>query len=232
MAAFDPNMFTTPFQLTKSLHRDVYPAIDPASPTLKVTGKVLLITGAAGGLGSAIAKAWAGADAKGIVLVGRDAKSLEAFGSTLSVPTLVAAGSVASESDVQSIFAQATKKFGHVDVVINTAGGMDPDAKIGVVDPSAWWSDFVSVLSTSSRRARVLIYEQEVHVRGTYNLAHHFIVTTGGKGTFINLVSLSATLLAPGLSSYSTAKIAAIRLAEYIDLGTSNPIFPYLSLSA
>jgi len=51
MAAFDPNMFTTPFQLTKSMHRDVYAAVDPTNPELKATGKVVLITGAAGGLG-------------------------------------------------------------------------------------------------------------------------------------------------------------------------------------
>jgi hypothetical protein len=49
----DPNMFTTPFQLTKSLHRHVYPAVEPASPSLRVDGKgkVVLVTGAAGGLG-------------------------------------------------------------------------------------------------------------------------------------------------------------------------------------
>jgi len=47
----DPNAFTTPFQLTKSLKRDVYPAIDPKNPTLSAKGKTILITGATGGLG-------------------------------------------------------------------------------------------------------------------------------------------------------------------------------------
>lgn len=47
----DPNQFTTPFQLTKRLHRDVYPTVDPKSEGLKVTGKVVVITGAGGGLG-------------------------------------------------------------------------------------------------------------------------------------------------------------------------------------
>lgn len=44
-------MFTTPFQLTKSMHRDVYAAVDPKSPDLAVSGKVVLVTGAGGGLG-------------------------------------------------------------------------------------------------------------------------------------------------------------------------------------
>lgn len=47
----DPDQFTTPFQLTKGMHRDVYPTVDPKSEGLKATGKVVVITGAGGGLG-------------------------------------------------------------------------------------------------------------------------------------------------------------------------------------
>lgn len=49
--SIDPNMFTAPFQLTKSLHRDVYAAVDPAQNATYAKGKVILITGASGGLG-------------------------------------------------------------------------------------------------------------------------------------------------------------------------------------
>lgn len=48
----DVNMFTTPFQLTKSMHRDLYPAVDPSNPALSAKGKVVIITGAGGGLGA------------------------------------------------------------------------------------------------------------------------------------------------------------------------------------
>lgn len=48
----DVNMFTSPYQLTKSMQRDVYPAIDPTNPKLSAKGKVVLITGAGGGLGN------------------------------------------------------------------------------------------------------------------------------------------------------------------------------------
>ena len=47
----DPDQFTTPFQLTKGMYRDVYPAVDPKNEDLKATGKVVIITGAGGGLG-------------------------------------------------------------------------------------------------------------------------------------------------------------------------------------
>jgi hypothetical protein len=38
-------------QFTKSVHTDVYPSIDPATPALSQAGKVVIITGASRGLG-------------------------------------------------------------------------------------------------------------------------------------------------------------------------------------
>jgi len=48
---FNPEAYTLPFQLTKSMHRDVYPAIDPQKLSHLAAGKVIIVTGAAGGLG-------------------------------------------------------------------------------------------------------------------------------------------------------------------------------------
>ena len=36
----DVNIFTTTFQLVKSIHRDLYPAVDPSNPALSANGKV------------------------------------------------------------------------------------------------------------------------------------------------------------------------------------------------
>jgi hypothetical protein len=47
----DPSMLTAPFMLTGAMHRDVYPTVDPRNPKLAVAGKVVVITGAGGGLG-------------------------------------------------------------------------------------------------------------------------------------------------------------------------------------
>lgn len=47
----DANAYTKPFQLTKSMTRNVYPAIDPKNPENQAAGKVVIITGAGGGLG-------------------------------------------------------------------------------------------------------------------------------------------------------------------------------------
>ena len=50
-------------------------------------------------------------------------------------------------------------------------------------------------------------------------MCHYFIKATGGQGTIINLVSLAAAFLIPGMSSYATSKLAAIKLGEFLDLG-------------
>ena len=52
MAEIDVNAFTTPFQLVKGLHRDVYPAIEPSNPALSAAGKAVLVTGAGGAIGA------------------------------------------------------------------------------------------------------------------------------------------------------------------------------------
>lgn len=50
-ANLDPNMLTSMFQLTKSMHRDVYPAIDPKKLGHLASDKVVIVTGAGGGIG-------------------------------------------------------------------------------------------------------------------------------------------------------------------------------------
>lgn len=69
----------------------------------------------------------------------------------------------------------------------------------------------------------VLMRLQESNILGFYNMAHYFIRTTDGRGTIINLVSLGASFLVPNMSGYSSAKLAAIKLAEYVSLGTYSP---------
>lgn len=46
----DPDMYTKPFQLTKTMHRDPYPEIVPTSHSQR--GKIVIITGAYGGIGA------------------------------------------------------------------------------------------------------------------------------------------------------------------------------------
>ena len=51
MASIDVDAFTKPFQLTKSMHRDLYASLELSNPALNASGKVVLITGAGGKVG-------------------------------------------------------------------------------------------------------------------------------------------------------------------------------------
>jgi hypothetical protein len=51
MSVLNVDMFTAPYSLTKTYHRDIYPAVDPTNPELSASGKVIVVTGAAGGVG-------------------------------------------------------------------------------------------------------------------------------------------------------------------------------------
>ncbi|KAF2801654.1 NAD(P)-binding protein [Mytilinidion resinicola] len=200
----DPDTMTRPFQLTASIRRGVYPAVDPTNPSLSAAGKVVVVVGAAGGIGYATAKSWSTAGAAGIVLVGRTAASLEKTAADLKTPSLVVAADVSNPAGAGTVFEKAVAKFGKVDALVYAAGYADFGAITGTVEPEAWWGEFTN------------------NLRGRYNTIHHFIKATNGSGTIVNLVSYGAMFVAPGMSAYSTATLAAIKLGEYLDVEHPN----------
>ncbi|XXH00744.1 hypothetical protein Hte_007094 [Hypoxylon texense] len=194
--------YTTPFMLTKSIHRDVYPPVDPSTnETLNAASKVVAVFGASSGLGFATAKSWSIAKAKGIVLVARNGEALEKakkdLDSKSEVLTIVA--DVTKAADTDAVFKEALAKFGHVDVVVNAFGAMNV-APVTAQSPEAWWENF------------------EVNVKGVYNVAHSYIAAAGGKGTLINIVSLAASFVAPAMSGYSASKLAVVKIGECLDV--------------
>ena len=69
--------------LTKTIHRKVYPAIDPTRPALNQAGKSVLVTGGGTNIGFAIAQAFLRASAAIIIIVGRRADVLDTARSRL-----------------------------------------------------------------------------------------------------------------------------------------------------
>ncbi|POS79548.1 short-chain dehydrogenase [Diaporthe helianthi] len=61
---------------TKTIHRGPYPSIDPSRPELSQAGRTVLITGGGTGIGLSIAKSFAQAGAKRVIIVGRRASIL------------------------------------------------------------------------------------------------------------------------------------------------------------
>jgi NAD(P)-dependent dehydrogenase (short-subunit alcohol dehydrogenase family) len=72
------------------------------------------------------------------------------------------------------------------------------DGPVGDMEPDAWFRDF------------------EVNVKGSYILAHEYLKVVS-SGTFIFLGTLGVSLTMPGMSPYSGSKLAALKLAEFLD---------------
>lgn len=214
----DPNAFTTPFQLTKSMRREIYPAIDPKNPELSAVGKTVLITGATGGIGGVstgfmahctlltteqeVARAWALAGAKGIVLAGRNEDLLDEPASAVksispSTEVLALTADLTSTSDVERLFEKVIDSLGGIDVIVHAAGGTTAGV-VGDLDPDAWFKDY------------------ELNVKASYIVVHHYLKSCKA-GTLIFLGTLGASFTFPRLSSYSGSKLALMKLAEFLD---------------
>ncbi|KAJ3805707.1 short-chain dehydrogenase/reductase [Lentinula aff. lateritia] len=63
--------------LTKTYHRDTYPAISSTNPSLSQAGKTVLITGGGSGIGFEIVRSFANAKASRIIIMGRRITVLE-----------------------------------------------------------------------------------------------------------------------------------------------------------
>lgn len=90
----------------------------------RLLGKVLVLTGAGGGIGRAVAEKLAGHGMKTVLLGGRNEKKL---GETRALvekhaPCLVLPGNLADPDFIASGVAEAVRAFGGVDVLVNNAG--------------------------------------------------------------------------------------------------------------
>jgi NAD(P)-dependent dehydrogenase (short-subunit alcohol dehydrogenase family) len=104
----------------------------------RFSGRIVLVTGAASGIGAAFARLAAGEGAAGLALLDRNGDGLAALVESLDCPAVTAAGDV-SDSDLWSRFeADITERFGRLDFALAGAGIGHKMAPIGELEPEAW----------------------------------------------------------------------------------------------
>jgi citronellol/citronellal dehydrogenase len=99
-----------------------------------LNGMVVVVTGAAGGIGRAIAWLFARLGAH-VVLVGRNKAKLDALTARLTQHTLSVSSFTADirqPAEVRSLFDSIWKAQGRVDSLVNSAGGQFPQAAIDI----------------------------------------------------------------------------------------------------
>ena len=171
-----------------------------------LAGRVALITGGAGGIGSATAQRLA-AEGACVVLADIDAQALggveQAFAAKFSTDAVHAVTmNVTDENAVAEAFADACVRFGGVDILVSNAG----IASSSPVEDTTLelWNRNMDILSTGyflvSREAFRLLKRQNM----------------GGSIVFI--ASKNGLAASPGASAYCAAKASEIHLARCLAL--------------
>lgn len=183
---------------------------------MEFTEKVVLITGAAGGIGKETAKLFASHGAK-LVLIDLDKKALDSLVEELQLEDyLIQEADVTNEQQVVNFVQNTKAKFGKIDVFFNNAGIEGKDASI--------------IETTAEDLDKVL----NVNIKGVFfGLKHVLAVMVGqGYGSVINSASITGLRGSRGLAPYSASKHAVISLSksaalEVVDAGVRvNAICP------
>jgi NAD(P)-dependent dehydrogenase (short-subunit alcohol dehydrogenase family) len=166
---------------------------------MKVENAVVVITGAANGIGYALAKRFKAEGARGIVMADIDAHRLAQ--SSKEIGALGFACDVSRESDIQHVVRETEKTFGTIDLFCSNAGIAlpDPDLNNAASSPNA---DF-----ERSWNIHVM-----AHVYAARALLPQMIAR--GSGYFLNTVSAAGLLSQIGSATYSASKHGAIGFAE------------------
>jgi NAD(P)-dependent dehydrogenase (short-subunit alcohol dehydrogenase family) len=164
------------------------------STTGRLQGKVCVITGVAGGIGSATAALFA---REGARVVGVDLAEH-------SIGELPLQADVGDEDAVRSVYARAREELGRVDVLFNNAG----------ISPN----DDASVLNTALEAWERV---QAVNLRGVFLCCKHGIphLLDAGGGSVINTASFVAVLgAATSQIAYTASKGGVLALSRELGI--------------
>ena len=165
------------------------------------SGKTAVVAGGSTGIGKAAARGLAEAGAS-VLLCGRTPGKVEAAVGDLRASGLDAAGIVADVSrrdDVAELFAEARRRFGGVDILVNSAGIQ----RYGTVEETdeALWDEVMAVnLKAMYLTARAAIPEMRRR----------------GGGAIVNVSSVQGLATQKGVAAYSTSKAAINGLTRAI----------------
>jgi 2-hydroxycyclohexanecarboxyl-CoA dehydrogenase len=169
----------------------------------RLEGKVALITGGGGGIGSASGELFCREGAR-VVLVDLTAELAQSAAKHISsaVPhseVLGLAGDLGIESEAERLVQETVAAMGGVDILINTVGIRRYDA---VADAS--WEKWDDIL-----RVNVLSYLAMVRATLPY-------LRKSGHGSVVNVASTGAVFGRKGMAAYDSSKAAVIALTRTI----------------
>ena len=165
---------------------------------LRLKEKKVLITGATGGIGSAIAKRMAkqGAD---LVLSGTKKDSLETLSNEIGDNCYSFAADLAKKEEIKNLVIWAIEKMGSIDILVNNAGITRDNLSIRMSDED--WDDVINVNLTAS-----------------FLLSRDCLKVMLKKrwGRIINITSVVGVMGNAGQSNYAASKAGMIGMTKSI----------------
>ena len=168
---------------------------------MRYKDKVVLVTGAGGGIGRATAEEFARQGARVVIgdikedLLAESHQRIEAAGGMVRSR----AGNVAKHDDVKTLFRYAVEEFGTVDVAVNNAGiGAALNAPTHLTDPDDW--------------TRVIAVNQT----GVYYCMREAlkIMSKRGSGCVVNVASVAGMRALPHQIAYVASKHAVVGMTK------------------
>jgi 3-oxoacyl-[acyl-carrier protein] reductase len=160
----------------------------------ELAGKVVVITGASGGIGSAIARKFAEEGAKLVLHCHRNQDGARRLQRKLAaVDSIVVAADLTKESQVKNLFTRAAKQFGRVDTLVANAGSWETrDVPLPKMPLKQWGATLDAVLTSAFLCLREFLR----------------LVTEQKRGNAVLIGSTAAVFGEAGHADYAAAKAA------------------------
>ncbi|MEZ5921283.1 MAG: glucose 1-dehydrogenase [Parvularculaceae bacterium] len=173
---------------------------------LDFSGKTVIVTGSATGIGAACARAFAGAGASVVmadVNEEQNRETAELIGVDGPAAIVTETCNVANENDCEALVIRTLDEFGRIDVLVNNAGIVSPGTILDLA-PGEW--------------DRVM----DINLRSYFvmtQIAAKAMIERGIKGSVINMSSLNAELAIPNQLAYVTSKGGVKQMTKAAALG-------------
>ena len=161
-----------------------------------LTGMTALVTGASGGIGSAIAKALAGQGAR-VALSGTRAEALETVRSQLGGEHAVLPCNLSDAAAVDALVPQAVEALGKLDIIVNNAGVTRDNLAMRMKDEE--WDQVIRVnLEAAFRLARAAMKP----------------MMRAKHGRIISITSVVGATGNPGQANYAASKAGLVGMSK------------------
>ncbi|AJD90478.1 3-ketoacyl-ACP reductase [Jeotgalibacillus malaysiensis] len=167
---------------------------------MRLQDKVAIVTGAASGMGKAIAEHYAKEGAK-VVVSDYNEEGAQAVADAINQSGGIAVANrtnVAELSDLENLFEQTKQSFGRIDVLVNNAGIMDGMEPVGEISDERWDKVFAVNTTGVMRAMRIAV--------------NHFLEQ--GHGVIVNNISAGGLRGSRAGAAYTASKHAVTGLTR------------------